>query len=72
MAVNGTDLADLRTMPEAAEILHVSHTTVKRLVQQRKLETVRIGTGRGRIFITERALLEYANRGVTKAARPTP
>jgi Helix-turn-helix domain len=70
MAVNEHDLANLRTMPESADFLHVSHTTIKRLVRQRSLETVRIGTGRGRIFITERALLEYANRGVTKAARP--
>ena len=70
MPVNENDLAGLRTMPEAADFLHISHSTVKRLVREKRLETVRIGTGRGRIFITERALLEYANRGVTKAARP--
>lgn len=67
MPVNGSDLANLRTMPEAADYLHVSHSTVKRLVRQRELETVRIGVGRGRVFITERALLEYANRGVKRS-----
>lgn len=70
MPVNESDLAHLRTMPEAADFLHISHSTVKRLIREKRLETVRIGTGRGRIFITERALLEYANRGVTKAAKP--
>jgi len=64
MPVNEQDLSNLRTMPEAADFLHVSHSTVKRLVRERKLETVRIGTGRGRVFITERALLAYANAGV--------
>lgn len=69
MPVNEHDLSNLRTMPEAAEFLHVSHTTVKRLIRERQLETVRIGTGRGRVFVTERALLEYANRGVRRADR---
>jgi excisionase family DNA binding protein len=64
MPVNENDLANLRTLPEAAEILHVSASTVKRLVRTRQLETVRIGTGRGRLFITQRALLAYANANV--------
>jgi excisionase family DNA binding protein len=68
MPVNESDLANLHTMPEAAEILHVSHSTVKRLVREHRLETVRIGTGRGRIFITQRALLAYANSNVNPAA----
>lgn len=67
MSVNPNDLANLRTMPEAADFLHISFSTVKRLVRQRELETVRIGVGRGRVFITERALLEYANRGVKRS-----
>lgn len=62
MPVTSEDLDGMMTIPEVAERLHVAEITVKRMVRDDEIEFLRIGSGRGRIFITQRALLDYLNR----------
>jgi excisionase family DNA binding protein len=67
MPVNSDDLEGAMTMAAVAERLHVSEATVKRMVRDREIEYLRIGTGRGRIYVSERAFLEYLARSTSKA-----
>jgi excisionase family DNA binding protein len=71
MPLTEDDLADLLTIEQAATILGRSRATVYRIIADRKIDIVRMGSGRGRVFMTRRALLDYANRGVVRADRPT-
>jgi excisionase family DNA binding protein len=61
------DLDDLLTVEEAADVLQISRATVYRMISDRELDVVRIGSGRGRPRITRRALLDHLNRRVTRA-----
>jgi excisionase family DNA binding protein len=67
--ISETDLDDLLTVDAAAAFLHVSASTINRMIANREVEVVRIGSGRGRVRITKRALLDHVNRKVTRATR---
>lgn len=67
MPITEDDLDDLLTPAEVAARLHVARSTVYRMIELRQIDTVRIGSGRGRRRITRRALLDYVNRSVDRA-----
>lgn len=67
MPVDEYDLASLKDQEQAAAFLGVSPRTLRRLVADKELAVVRIGSGRGRPMFTTRALLDYANRHHTQA-----
>jgi excisionase family DNA binding protein len=71
MPINETDLDELLTLEEAAEVLRVSLRTMQRLVADRQIEVVRIGSGRGYPRVTRRMLLDNLNRRVVKPDRRT-
>lgn len=49
----------LLTIAEAAEVLHVSASTVRGLCKKRKIRHERHGVGRGAIRIPDDAIAEY-------------
>ncbi len=53
----------------AAERLGVAEITVRRMVTERKIEHLRIGSGAGRVLFTDSHLDDYLKR-VTVAAQP--
>lgn len=61
--------ARLLTKPQAALWLAVSRATLDRLLAAREIDVVRVGTGRGSVRITERALEDYARRHTQRAGR---
>jgi excisionase family DNA binding protein len=63
------DLDGLLNRDEAAAYLHVGRSTMDRLISARAIDVVRKGSGRGRPYFTERALLDYLNRQIVKADR---
>jgi excisionase family DNA binding protein len=67
MPITEHDLDDLLTVDEAADLLQLSRATIYRMIADRELDVVRIGSGRGRARITRRALLDHLNRRVTRA-----
>ena len=67
MPVNKTDLDELLTPDQAADLLGISRATVYRMIRERQIEVVRVGTGRGRARITRRALVDGLDRRVVKA-----
>lgn len=67
MPITEHDLDDLLTVDEAADLLQLSRATIYRMIADRELDVVRIGSGRGRVRITRRALLDHLNRRVTRA-----
>lgn len=67
MPITERDLDELHTIDEVAGILHVGRSTVYRMIDARQIDTVRIGSGRGRRRVTHRALLDYVNRSVERA-----
>lgn len=69
MPITEEDLDDLLTPAAVAEALHVTRSTIYRMIDAREFEVVRVGSGRGRLRITRRALLDHLNRKTTKAAR---
>lgn len=72
MPINENDLDDLLTIDEAAALIGLSRNTVYRMISERAIETVMIGSGRGRARITRRAILDAYNRRVVKAAPAKP
>lgn len=62
----------LLTKPQACDWLSVSRATLDRLIHNGELDVVRVGTGRGSVRITERALRDYARRRTTKAVANQP
>lgn len=71
MAVTAEDLRTALTKAELAVVLNISYRSVDRLIAEGRIEVVRVGTGRGRARITQRALTEYLTRN-TDRATPTP
>jgi len=61
------DTARLMTKPQAATWLNVSRATLDRLIAARAIDIVRVGTGRGSVRITERALEDYTRRHTQRA-----
>jgi excisionase family DNA binding protein len=61
--------ARLLTKPQAATWLAVSRATLDRLIASRDIDVVRVGTGRGSVRITERALEDYTRRNTQRAGR---
>lgn len=59
-------LDDLLTKQDVQDHMHVSLTTVDRLIASGDLPAVRVGTGRGTLRVTRRALLEYQQRRSTE------
>lgn len=68
MAVNLEDLRNAMTKKEFAELIGVSLRTVNRMIMERQVEVVFVGTGRGQPRITKRAATEYLNRQTKKVA----
>lgn len=62
----------LLTKPEAAAWLAVSRTTLDRLLAAHAIDVVRVGTGRGSVRITQRALDDYTRRHTTRAVANQP
>jgi excisionase family DNA binding protein len=61
--------ARLLTKPQAATWLAVSRATLDRLLAANEIDVVRVGTGRGSVRITERALEDYTRRHTQRAGR---
>lgn len=61
--------ARLLTKPQACQWLAVSRATLDRLIAAHELDVVRVGTGRGSVRITERALEDYTRRNTTRATK---
>ena len=70
MPLTEDDLDELLTRPQAAEYLRISVATLDRMIANREVDVTRIGSGRGRVRISRRALLDHANRNTIRAARP--
>lgn len=69
--IRAEDLQGRMDRKQAAEYLGVSTVTLDRLIATEQVEIFRIGgRGRGRIYLTERALLDYVNRQRIPAAKP--
>jgi excisionase family DNA binding protein len=62
------------TVKATATRLHVSVNTVYALCAERKLRHVRIGVGRGKMFVPEDAIDEYVRARTVAAdgAKPPP
>jgi len=58
------ELPDLRTISDAAKILHVSLRSVYRLAESGNLPTVRIG---GRILVFGHEIADYITRNTRRA-----
>lgn len=69
MPVSAEDLDGALTAREAADVLQISYRTLTRLVEAHQIEVIRIGNGRGRIFVSRRSLTDYINRRNIKADR---
>lgn len=67
MPITENDLADLLTPVDAARFLDVSRSTIYRMIENEEIDVVRVGSGRGRLRITKRSLLDNLNRSVTPA-----
>lgn len=65
MPVDEFDIASWRTQRQAAEFLGVSERTLRRMIHDRELESVKV---RGRVMVTQRALLDYVNRHVNRVS----
>jgi excisionase family DNA binding protein len=66
MAMNDEKMLDVK---EAADRLNVSPFTIRRMLSERSLQFRRIGSGRGRLRISERDLQQYQEqRTVTAVA----
>jgi excisionase family DNA binding protein len=69
LPISESDLGtNLLTVDQSAQILGVSRSTVGRMIANRELDVVRVGSGRGRPRITRRSLLDHINRKVVPAA----
>lgn len=69
MPITEEDLDQLMTVEEAALVMHRSRQTLYRLIADRAIDVVYVGTGRGRAHVTRRAVLDYYNRRTVRAAR---
>jgi excisionase family DNA binding protein len=72
MAITEQDLDQLLTVAEAAEVMHRSKMSVYRLIDSRQIEVVRLGSGRGVVHVSRRAILDYYNRRTVRAERRRP
>lgn len=70
MPLSLEDLDSSLTFEQAMDRLHVSRTTLKRIIADGQIGVVRIGAGRGHPRIPERSLLEYINRRYEKPTDP--
>lgn len=70
MPISAQDLDDLLTVEEAAAFLKISRSTLYRMIARREVEVVRIGSGAGRPYFTEAALVDAVNRKVVAVAVP--
>jgi excisionase family DNA binding protein len=61
------DAARLLTKSEACHWLSLSLTTLNRLIRAHEIDVVRVGTGKGSVRITQRALEDYTRRHTTRA-----
>lgn len=69
MPISEQDLADLMDVAHAAEFMGVSRSTVNRMIANKEIDIVRLGSGRGRVRILKRSILDHVNRKVTRAER---
>lgn len=63
---------NLLTKPQACQWLAVSRATLDRLIAAHEIDVVRVGTGRGSVRITQRALTDYTRRHTTRALANQP
>jgi excisionase family DNA binding protein len=57
---------DVRT---AAERLHISEATLRRMVENRQIAHIRLGSGRGRVVFTQAHLDAYLQRRTVPVAQ---
>jgi excisionase family DNA binding protein len=69
MSDSVSDPSRLLTKPQACLWLSVSPRTLNRLISDRRIDVVRVGTGRGSVRITQRALEDYTRRSTTRASK---
>lgn len=62
MPVSTDDLDEMFTAAEAAKKIRVTYRHFQRIIAAGEIDYLRLGSGRGRIYITRRALTEYLNR----------
>lgn len=70
MPITETDLDELLTIDQAAAVMHLSRKTVYRMISRREIDVVRLGSGRGVLRVTRRAILDNVNRRAVKAQAP--
>lgn len=63
------DVEDALPLRQAADVMHMHPDTLRRIVKAQGIDVLRIGSGRGRIFITRRAMADYLARSNERAAR---
>lgn len=68
MPVTPEDLADALDTTQACQALNVSQSTLRRMISRREIEHVRVGSGRGTIRITRRAITEYLSARAERTA----
>jgi excisionase family DNA binding protein len=65
-------MTKLLTIPEVADILRCKPGVVYDLCEQKILRHCRVGTGRGRILVSEEAVEEYVKRCEVAAGTGQP
>lgn len=68
MPITENDLTELLTVEEARQILGIGKTTMYKMVETRAIDVVRVGSGRGRLRIPRRAILDHLNRNLIRHA----
>jgi excisionase family DNA binding protein len=68
MPITEDDVGELLSPLAAADFLHVTRSTIYRMIQAGEIDVTHVGTGRGRVKITKRALLDHLNRKTTRAS----
>ena len=66
------DIDGMLDVSEAAQKLGVSEDTIYRMVGRRDIDYVRVGSGRGRIKISQAAIVDYLNRHLTTSIANAP
>ena len=69
MPITEDDVDELLSKDQAADFLHVSRSTIDRMIRRKELDFTRVGSGEGRIRISKRALLDNLNRRTVRAAK---
>ncbi len=73
MPITEDDLGSLLSPQAAADFLGVTRSTIYRMISAGEIDVTHMGSGRGRVKITKRAILDHLNRKTTRAtSTPRP